>query len=113
MCFYVFGMNINESAAVKITAEKFFIGKIYVLKKQAVCTKTYNLFMSCNVIINILLDFSRIWNMVKAVTFFFCKIAVFVKRGKCVISAMSWLKESKSTKRSQSLQDSISICPTR
>ena len=90
MCLYVFGMNVYESTAMEIAAVKFFIGKIYILEKQAVCTKTYNFFVSCNVIINFLLDFSRVWNVVKAVTFFFCKIAVLVKRRKCVIAAMSY-----------------------
>ena len=83
-------MNVYKGAVMKAAAIKLFVGKIYVLKKKPVCTKTHYFVVSCNVIVNILFDFSRVGNVVEAVAFFFCKVAVCIKCRKCIVTAVSY-----------------------
>ena len=83
-------MNVCKSTSVKIAAIELFVRKIYVLKDKTAGTKSDNLFVSCYVVVNVLLDFSRVWDMVETVTFFFCKIALFIKRRKRIVTAVSY-----------------------
>ena len=86
----VFGMNVCKGASVKITAVKLLVRKIYILKDKTAGTKSDNLFVGCYVVVNVLLDFSRVRNMVEAVTFFFRKIALLIKGRKRIVTAVSY-----------------------
>ena len=75
----IFAVDVYKGTVMEIAAVKLFVRKIYVLKNESACAKAYNFFVGFYVVINFLLDFSGIRNMVEAVVFFFCKVAVCVK----------------------------------
>ena len=65
----IFRVNVCKSAAHKITADKALVGKVNSRNCHSGNVQSHNGVMGLNIIENILLSLSRIWNVIKTVIF--------------------------------------------